>query len=85
MKYKTFEELPLVHTGCDSYASWDPAFKDLSPVLEMPAVTFSIPTVDVQQVVSTAINFTAEGYTPSATGDANVFALDVPFGQNHLS
>lgn len=45
-------------------------------VLEMPAVTFSIPTVDVQQVVSTAINFTAEGYTPSATGDANVFALD---------
>jgi organic radical activating enzyme len=37
-KYKTFEELPLVHTGCDSYASWDPAFKDLSPVLEIPAV-----------------------------------------------
>ena len=45
-------------------------------VLEMPAVTFSIPTVDVQQVVSTAINFTAEGYTPSATAGANVFALD---------
>lgn len=43
-------------------------------VLEMPAVTFSIPTVDVQQVVSTAINFTAEGYTPGAT--SNVFALD---------
>lgn len=45
-------------------------------VLEMPSVTFSIPTVDVQQVVSTAINFTAEGYTPSATADANTFALD---------
>jgi len=45
-------------------------------VLEMPSVTFSIPTVDVQQVVSTAINFTAEGYTPSATTDANTFALD---------
>ena len=43
-------------------------------VLEMPAVTFSIPTVDVQQVVSTAINFTAEGYTPGAS--SNVFALD---------
>jgi organic radical activating enzyme len=28
--YKTFEELPLVNTGCDSYASWHPAFKDLS-------------------------------------------------------
>jgi organic radical activating enzyme len=31
--YKTFEELPLVTTGCDSYASWHPAFKDLSPTL----------------------------------------------------
>jgi 7-carboxy-7-deazaguanine synthase len=31
--YKTFEELPLVNTGCDSYASWHPAFKDLSPTL----------------------------------------------------
>ncbi|MCX7593173.1 MAG: 7-carboxy-7-deazaguanine synthase QueE [Fischerella sp.] len=28
--YKSFEELPLVHTGCDSYASWHPAFKDFS-------------------------------------------------------
>ena len=45
-------------------------------VLEMPAVTFSIPTVDVQQVVSTAINFTAEGSTPSATAGANTFSLD---------
>jgi len=30
--YKLYEELPLVHTGCDSYASWDPRFKHLSPV-----------------------------------------------------
>jgi len=37
-KYKTFNSLPLVHTGCDSYASWDPRFKDLSPVLETDAV-----------------------------------------------
>lgn len=29
--YKTFEELPLAQTGCDSYASWHPAFKHLSP------------------------------------------------------
>ena len=32
--YKTYNELPLVSTGCDSYASWDPRFKDLSPVVE---------------------------------------------------
>ena len=29
--YKTFEDLPLVNTGCDSYASWHPNFKHLSP------------------------------------------------------
>ena len=29
--YNRFEELPLVETGCDSYASWHPAFKHLSP------------------------------------------------------
>lgn len=32
--YKNFSELPLVNTGCDSYASWHPAFKDLSPTVE---------------------------------------------------
>ena len=32
--YKDFNSLPLVNTGCDSYASWHPAFKDLSPTLE---------------------------------------------------
>lgn len=32
--YKTYNELPLVSTGCDSYASWDPRFKDLSPMME---------------------------------------------------
>ncbi len=29
--YKDYKSLPLVSTGCDSYASWDPAFKHLSP------------------------------------------------------
>ena len=29
--YKRYEELPIVSTGCDSYASWHPAFKHLSP------------------------------------------------------
>jgi organic radical activating enzyme len=33
-----YEELPLVSTGCDSYASWDPRFKDLSPMLESDAI-----------------------------------------------
>ena len=38
-QYAKYEELPLVSTGCDSYASWDPAFKHLSPMLTVDAIT----------------------------------------------
>ena len=31
--YPTFNDLPLVETGCDSYASWHPAYKHLSPTM----------------------------------------------------
>ena len=37
-EFKDYTELPLVSTGCDSYASWDPQFKDLSPMLESNAI-----------------------------------------------
>ena len=37
-EFKSYEELPLVSTGCDSYASWDPRFKDLSPMLTSDAI-----------------------------------------------
>jgi organic radical activating enzyme len=40
--FKTYQELPLVSTGCDSYASWDPRFKHLSPVLDTSAVADAI-------------------------------------------
>ena len=36
--FNRYEELPLVSTGCDSYASWHPAFKDLSPMLTSEAI-----------------------------------------------
>ena len=32
--FAKFEDLPLVNTGCDSYASWHPDFKDLSPTID---------------------------------------------------
>lgn len=31
-EYTEYGHLPLVSTGCDSYASWHPSFKDLSPM-----------------------------------------------------
>lgn len=36
--YKDFNSLPLVNTGCDSYASWHPAFKNLSPTLNIDEI-----------------------------------------------
>jgi organic radical activating enzyme len=36
--FKDYKELPLVSTGCDSYASWHPDFKDLSPMLTSDAI-----------------------------------------------
>lgn len=41
-KFSNYGELPLVSTGCDSYASWDPRFKHLSPMLETDAVADAI-------------------------------------------
>ena len=36
--FEKYEDLPLVSTGCDSYASWMPEFKDLSPMLTSDAI-----------------------------------------------
>ena len=38
LPYKDYKDLPLVSTGCDSYASWMPEFKDLSPMLTTDAI-----------------------------------------------
>ena len=40
--YSQYQSLPLVSTGCDSYASWDPRFRHLSPVLDTDAVATAI-------------------------------------------
>jgi organic radical activating enzyme len=41
-KYEKYEELPLVHTGCDSYASWDVRFKHLSPMRSVEGIVDKI-------------------------------------------
>lgn len=37
-KYTDYKMLPLVSTGCDSYASWDTRFKELSPLMETDGI-----------------------------------------------
>lgn len=34
-KFSSYRDLPLVSTGCDSYASWDVRFKHLSPMMDV--------------------------------------------------
>jgi len=41
-KYTEYKSLPLVSTGCDSYASWDPRFKHLSPLMDTDAIADAI-------------------------------------------
>lgn len=36
--FKIYDELPLVSTGCDSYASWHPDFKHLSPFMTLAEI-----------------------------------------------
>jgi len=40
--FAKYEELPLVSSGCDSFASWMPEFKHLSPMLETDAIVARI-------------------------------------------
>ena len=54
------------------------AANDVHVDLEMPSVVLAVPTVDVQQVVSTNIAFTAQGYAPSATAANNTFDITNP-------
>ena len=39
---KHYKDLPLVSTGCDSYASWDPRFKHLSPYMSIEEIVEKI-------------------------------------------
>ena len=38
VQYHAYAELPLVTTGCDSYASWHPKFKHLSPTMSFDEI-----------------------------------------------
>jgi 7-carboxy-7-deazaguanine synthase len=40
--FTNYKDLPLVSTGCDSYASWHPDFKELSPMLSSDAIVDGI-------------------------------------------
>jgi hypothetical protein len=40
--YNNYKELPLVSTGCDSYASWHPSFKHLSPLYDLDTLANDI-------------------------------------------
>jgi len=44
-------------------------------IVDLASISLGIPAIDVQQVVSTTINFTAQGYAPNATVANTAFDL----------
>jgi len=54
--YSSFEELPLVRTGCDSYSSWDPRFKKFAN------------THDIDRVVDELLKVTPNGSWTTPSG-----------------
>lgn len=48
----SYEDLPLAKTGCDSYASWHPKFKSLSPKMDVDII------IDEMEKTRQAINCT---------------------------
>jgi organic radical activating enzyme len=55
--YPTFNDLPLANTGCDSYASWHPAFKHLSP------------NYSVEQAIDAMLDLTPNKHWEQANGN----------------
>jgi organic radical activating enzyme len=55
--YPTFNDLPLATTGCDSYASWHPAFKHLSP------------TYSVEQAIDSMLELTPNNHWEQINGN----------------
>ena len=67
-QYKDFLSLPLVETGCDSYASWHPAFKHLSPTYTVDELVDQmlalIPNGDWQQPNGNDVHLVITGGEP---------------------
>lgn len=67
-KFGKFQDLPLVHTGCDSYASWDPRFKDLSPSKDVNTIVDELlaltPNHKWQQFVGNPVHLVITGGEP---------------------
>ena len=55
-QYNSFNELPLVNTGCDSYASWAPSFKKFAC------------DSDIDEVVNKLVELTPTGEWTLANG-----------------
>lgn len=63
-KYQKYEELPLVHTGCDSYPSWHHKFKKFSPKLSVDDVVDRIKTIMGNKVFDRDLHLILTGGEP---------------------
>lgn len=65
-KYSDYKQLPLVKTGCDSYASWDPRFKHLSKFFDHEEL--AVQMLDLSPVGWNGVHLVITGGEPLLPG-----------------
>jgi len=87
-KYQRFEDLPLAQTGCDSYASWDPKFKEFSPAMDNEEIVTKIksllPGGDWQQANGNRVHLVITGGEPLLGWQKNYESLLTHLGMKTL-
>ncbi len=83
--YADYKKLPLVHTGCDSYAAWDPRFKHLSPWMTYDEITDRIESLLPGGIFSRSKHLILTGGEPLLWQDKLVPLLDHLWGRLNLT
>lgn len=84
-KYESYKDLPLVHTGCDSYAAWDPRFRHLSPWMTYDEITDKTADLLPGGIFGRSKHLILTGGEPLLWQDKLVALLDHMWGRLSLS
>lgn len=85
-QYPTYESLPLVKTGCDSYPSWHPKLKDYSPDITAEELLKKVKSAIPANVKSVDVVFTGgEPLLPGTQKSIVDFLKIVDFHVKHIT
>lgn len=86
-QYKSYKDLPLVQTGCDSYASWHPAFKHLSREMTIEEIADEIVSLIPSKKFSDNLHLVITGGEPllSSNQEAYISLINYLHENNNLT